>query len=40
MKKTGVKILQGDKQQIKGDLVLKERKMYMLKNKMLRVVIL
>ena len=33
----GVKVLQGDEQQIEGDLVLKEEKMYMLKNEELRI---
>jgi len=40
MKKTGVKILRGDEWQIEGDLVLKERKIYVLKDKELRVEII
>ena len=40
MKKTGVKVLWGDEWQIKGDLVLKKGKVYMLKNKILRVKII
>ena len=39
-KKAKVKVLQGDKQQIKKDLVLKEGKVYMLKNEELRVEII
>jgi len=40
MKKVGVKVLQGDEWQIEGDLVLKERKVYMLKNRELRMEII
>jgi len=40
MKKTGVKILRGDKWQIKKDIVLKERKVYVLKNKILKTEII
>ena len=40
MKKTGVKVLRGDKWQIEGDLVLKEDKVYMPKNEALRVEII
>ncbi len=37
MKKVGVKVLRGDKQKIEGNLVLKEEKVYVLKNKKLRL---
>ena len=37
MKKAGVKMLRGDEQKIEGDLVLKEGKMYILKNEKLRL---
>ena len=40
MKKTKVKILRRDKQQIERDLVLKEKKIYMLKDEELRVEII
>ena len=40
MKKTEVKILRRDKQQIERDLVLKEEKIYMLKDEELRVEII
>ena len=40
MKKAGVKELQGDKWQIEGNLVLKKGKMYMPKDKVLRVEII
>jgi len=40
MKKTKVKVLRGDKWQIKGDLVLKKEKIYTPKNKELRVEII
>ena len=40
MKKAGVKELKGKEQQIKGDLVLKEGKVYMLKDEELRVEII
>ena len=40
MKKAGVKIVQGDKWQVKGDLVLKEEKVYIPKNEELKVEII
>jgi len=40
MKKVGVKVLQGDEWQIEGDIVLREGKVYVLKNKKLRVEII
>jgi len=40
MKKVKVKVLQGDKWQIEGDLVLKEEKVYVLKDRELRVEII
>ena len=40
MKKTRVKVLWGDEWQIEGDLVLKEGKIYIPKNKELRVEII
>ena len=40
MKKTGVKELQGNKWKIEGDLVLKKGKVYMPKDKELRVEII
>jgi len=40
MKKMGVKVLRGDKWQIKGDLVLKKGKVYVPKDKALRVEII
>ena len=40
MKKTGVKMLQGEEWQVKGDLVLKEGKMYVLKDEELRIEII
>ena len=40
MKRMGVKVLQGDEWQIEGDLVLKEEKMYILKNEELRIEII
>ena len=40
MKKTRVKVLWGDEWQIEGDLVLKEGKIYIPKNKELRVKII
>ena len=40
IKKVGVKILQKEEQQIKGDLVLKEEKVYMLKDGELRMEII
>jgi len=36
----GVKVLRGDKWQVEEDLVLKKRKIYVLKNKKLRVEII
>jgi len=40
MKKVGVKVLQGDELQIEEGLVLKEKKIYVPKNKELRVEII
>jgi len=40
MKKAGVEVLWGDEWQIEGDLVLKERKMYVMKGETLRVKII
>ena len=40
IKKVGVKVLQGDEQQIEEDLVLKEGKVYVLKDKELRIEII
>ena len=40
MKKAKVKALQGDEQEIEGDLVLKEGKVYVPKNRKLRVEII
>jgi len=40
MKKTGVKVVRGKEWQIEGDLVLKEGKVYVPKNKKLRVEII
>jgi len=40
MKKAGVKIVQGDEWQIKGDLVLKEGKIYVPKDKELKAEII
>ena len=40
MKKAEVKVLQGNEWQIKRELVLKEEKIYMPKNKKLRVEII
>ena len=40
MKKAGVKVLQGDKWQLKGDLVLKKGKIYIPKDKELRAEII
>ena len=40
MKRVGVKVLQGDEQWIEKELVLKEVKVYMLKDKELRVEII
>jgi len=40
MKKVGVKVLQGNKWQLEGDLVLKEGNIYILKNEELRVEII
>ena len=40
MKKVGVKIVQGEEWQVEGDLLLKKRKVYMPKDKELRVEII
>ena len=40
MKKARVEVLQGDEWQIEGDLVLKERKVYVIKGETLRVKII
>ncbi len=40
MKKAGVKVLRNEEWQIEDDLVLKEEKMYMLKNDKLRLEII
>ena len=40
MKKAGVKVLKDDEQQVERDLVLKEGKIYVLKNEKLRVEII
>jgi len=40
MKRVGIKVLQGDEWQIEGDLVLKEGKLYMSKNKELKTEII
>jgi len=40
IKKTKVKVLRGDKWQIEEELVLRKEKVYMLKNKELRVEII
>ena len=40
MKKVGVKILRNNEWQIKNNLVLKERKIYVLRNKSLRLEII
>jgi len=40
IKKTGVKVLRGEEWQIEGDLVLKEGKIYILKDEALRVEII
>ena len=40
MKKAGVKVLRNDKWQIENKIVLKERKVYILKNKSLRLEII
>ena len=40
MKKMGVKVLRGEEWQTEGDLVLKKEKMYVLKDKALRVEII
>jgi len=40
MKKAGVKVLRGDEWQIEEELVLKEGKMYVLKNEELRAEII
>jgi len=40
MKKVGVKVVRGEEWQLEGDLVLKEGKVYVLKDKELRVEII
>jgi len=40
MKKTEVKVLRGDEWQVEGDLVLKKRKVYVPKDKELRIEII
>jgi len=40
MKKAGVKLLRGDEWQVEGDLILKEEKLYMPKDKRLRIEII
>ena len=40
IKKTEVKVIRGDEWQIEGDLVLKEEKVYVQKNKELRIEII
>jgi len=40
MKKAGVKVVRGEEWQIEGELVLKESKVYVLKDKKLRVEII
>ena len=40
MKKAKIKVLQGDEWQIDGDLMLKEEKVYVLKNEKLRIEII
>jgi len=40
MKRVGIKNLRGDKWEIEEDLVLKEKKMYVLKNEELRMEII
>ena len=40
IKKIRVKVLRGDKWQVEGDLVLKKRKIYILKNEKLRIEII
>ena len=40
MEKVGVKVVREDKWQIEGELVLKERKVYVLKNEKLRTEII
>jgi len=40
MKKIGVKVIKGDEWQIEGDLVLKEGKVYVLKDEELRAEII
>jgi len=40
MKKTGVKVIKGNEWQVEGDLVLKEEKMYVLKDEELRAEII
>ena len=40
IKKAGVKMLQGEEWQVEGDLVLKEGKVYVLKDEMLKTEII
>ena len=40
MKKAGVRNLRGDKQEIEGDLILKKGKVYVLRDKKLRIEII
>ena len=40
MKKIGIMVVRGEEWQLKGGLVLKERKVYVLKNEKLRVEII
>ena len=40
MKKVGIKVVRGEEWQLEGDLVLKEKKIYMPKNKELRAEII
>jgi len=40
MKKTGVKVLRGDEWHVEGDLILNKRKVYVPKNKELKVEII
>jgi len=40
MKKAGVKLLRGDEWQVEGNLILKEKKLYMPMDKRLRIEII
>ena len=40
MKKSGVKVLRGDKWQVEGNLILKKRKVYVLENEELMMEII